>query len=113
VRNKNVGYQSQRAGMKQVIKIGVLPTEAEAMALDATLRTCNAPSSWLSQQMLASRIFRKFDVHHRFYSELRERFGLASQPTIRVIGKVADAYASLAGQAPMVRSDLTECAVST
>ena len=37
--------------MKQVIKIRVLPTQAEAMALDATLRTCNAASSWLSQQM--------------------------------------------------------------
>jgi len=80
--------------MKQVIKIRVLPAEAEAMALDATLRTRNAASSWLSEQMVASRIYRKF-VHHRFYSELCKRLGLASQPTIRVIGKVADAYASL------------------
>jgi hypothetical protein len=81
--------------MKQVIKVRMLPTDAEAMALDATLRACNAASTWLSQQMHASRTFRKYDAHHRFYAELRERFGLASQPTIRVIAKVADAYASL------------------
>lgn len=66
----------------------VLPTDAEAIAFDATLRTCDAASTWLSQQMHASRTFRKFDAHHRFYAELRERFGLASQPTIRVIAKV-------------------------
>ncbi len=74
--------------MKQVINMRVLPTEAEAIAFDATLRTCDAASTWLSQQMHASRTFRKFDAHHRFYAELLERFGLASQPTIRVIAKV-------------------------
>src|SRR5258707_754261 len=45
--------------------------------------------------MQTSRAFRKIDAQHRFYTELRERFGLAAQPAIRVIGKVADAYAAL------------------
>jgi putative transposase len=81
--------------VKQVIKLRVLPSDGEAAALDQTLRTCNAAASWLSAQMHAARVFRKIDVQHRFYTELRVRFGLAAQPAIRVIGKVTDAYASL------------------
>ena len=82
-------------GVKQVIKLRMLPTEAEAAALDETLRMCNAAASWLSQQMHTARVFRKIDAQHRFYTELRERFGLAAQSAIRVIGKVSDAYATL------------------
>lgn len=36
----------------------------------------------------------KIDIQRLFYGELRERFGLAAQLAIRVIGKVADAYTS-------------------
>jgi IS605 OrfB family transposase len=81
--------------VKQVVKVRVLPTEAEAAALEETLRTCNRAASWLSERMHAVRVFRKIDAQQRFYAELRDRFGLAAQPTIRVIGKVADAYAAL------------------
>ena len=80
--------------VKQV-KLRVLPSDAEAAALEETLQICNAAATWLSQQMHATRVVRKFDAHHRFYTELRARFGLAAQPTIRVIGKVADAYAAV------------------
>ena len=82
-------------GMKQVIKLRVLPSGAEAADLDETLRRCNAAASWLSRQMHAERVFRKVDAQHRFYKQLRARFGLAAQPSIRVIGKVADAYSAL------------------
>jgi len=81
--------------VKQVIKLRVLPSEAEAAALNETLRTCNAAAAWLAQQMHAAHVFRKIDAHHCFYTELRDRFGLAAQPAIRVIGKVADAYTAL------------------
>jgi putative transposase len=81
--------------VKQVVKLRVLPTAAHAAALEETLRTCNAAASWLSAQMHAGRAFRKIDAQHRFYRELRARFGLAAQPAIRVIGKVAECYAGL------------------
>ena len=45
--------------------------------------------------MSAARIYRKHDAQKRFYTELRQQFGLSAQPAIRVIGKVADAYATL------------------
>jgi hypothetical protein len=54
--------------MKQVIKLRALPNDVEAAALDETLRAC---------------------------TEIRERFGLGAQASIRVIGKVANAYAAL------------------
>jgi IS605 OrfB family transposase len=81
--------------MKQVVKVRILPTAAEAECLHATLRACNMSASWLSEQMHATRVFRKHDAQKRFYTELRNRFGLAAQPAIRVIGKVANAYTAL------------------
>src|SRR6267142_2384451 len=93
-----IGLSVPRASVrvvKQVVKLRVLPSAAQAAALEETLRTCNAAASWLSAQMHAARAFRKFDAQHRFYRDLRARFGLAAQPAIRVIGKVAESYAGL------------------
>jgi putative transposase len=81
--------------VKQVVQVRLLPTPEQAAALLATLHACNAAASWLSEQMHTSGIFRKFGVQKRFYAELRERFGLAAQPVIRVIGKTCDAYTTL------------------
>ncbi|WP_207926274.1 transposase [Actinocrispum wychmicini] len=81
--------------MKQVVQVRLLPTPEQASALTSTLHTCNLAASWLSEQIHTCRVHRKFDVQKRFYTELRERFGLAAQPAIRVIGKVADAYTTL------------------
>lgn len=81
--------------VKQVVQVRLLPTPEQASALANTLRTCNTAASWLSERMSTDQVFRKFDVQKRFYAELRERFGLAAQPAIRVIGKTVDAYATL------------------
>ncbi len=85
--------------VKQVVKVRVLPVGLEAAALNATLRACNNAASWLSTQMHADGVHRKYDAQRRFYAELRQRFGLSAQPAIRVIGKVADAYATLRANA--------------
>ncbi|MGW6935503.1 RNA-guided endonuclease InsQ/TnpB family protein [Lentzea sp. NPDC054927] len=81
--------------VKQAVQVRLLPTPEQAAALLATLQACNAAASWLAERMHAAGEFRKFDVQKRFYTELRERFGLAAQPTIRVIGKTVDAYTAL------------------
>ena len=85
--------------VKQVVKVRVLPVGLEAAALNATLRACNNAASWLSAQMHADGVHRKYDAQRRFYAELRQRFGLSAQPAIRVIGKVADAYTTLRANA--------------
>jgi putative transposase len=81
--------------VKQVVKVRMLPTQGEAAALESTLRTCNSAASWLPAGVHAERVHRKHDAQKRFYAELKGRFGLSAQPAIRVIGKVADAYATL------------------
>lgn len=81
--------------VKHVVQVRLLPTSEQASALLATLHTCNAAATWLAERMHAEGVFRKFDVQKRLYTELRERFGLAAQPAIRVIGKVVDGYATL------------------
>jgi IS605 OrfB family transposase len=82
-------------GVKQVVKVRILPTEEQVAALAATLRTCNEAASWLSAGMHDQGVRRKHEAQKRFYAELKERFGLSAQPAIRVIGKVADAYTTL------------------
>ena len=82
-------------GVKQVVKVRALPTKDQAAAMAATLRRCNEAASWLSAGMHAERVRDKRKVQERFYPELKERFGLSAQPAIRVIGKVADSYATL------------------
>lgn len=83
--------------VKQSVQVRLLPTPAQAAALASTLRVCNSAASWLSQWMHTARVFRKFDVQRSCYGELRDRFGLAAQPAIRVIGKTVDSYTALRG----------------
>ncbi len=83
------------AGVKQVVKVRMLPTKEQAVALGTTLRTCNEAAAWLSGRMHAERVRRKHEAQKRFYTEVKQRFWLSAQPAIRVIGKVADAYATL------------------
>ncbi len=73
----------------------MLPTHSQAAALGATLIACNNAASWLAAAVHEQHVHRNYDAHKRLYTELKERFGLSAQPAIRVIGKVADAYASL------------------
>ena len=82
-------------GVKQVVKVRMLPTKDQAAAMEATVRICNEAASWLSAGMHADRVRGKHQVQKRFYAELKERFGLSAQPAIRVIGKVVDAYTTL------------------
>src|SRR5271166_4785 len=93
--DRSVGACGYGAGVKQVVKVRMLPTDVESTALAGTLLACNRAASWLSAKMHAERVHRKNDAQKRFYTELRARFGLSAQPAIRVIGKVADAYTTL------------------
>ena len=81
--------------VKQVVKVRMLPTPEQAAALADTLGVCNEAASWLSSGMHAQGVRGKQEAQKRFYTEVKQRFGLSAQPTIRVIGKVADAYTSL------------------
>ncbi len=74
-------------GVKQVVKVRMLPTEEQAAALEATLRGCNDAVSWLSTAMHAERVHRKHEAQKRFYIELKQQFGLSAQRAIRVTAR--------------------------
>jgi hypothetical protein len=50
------------AGVKQVVKVRVLPNQEQAAALRDTLHTCNEAASWLSARMHAERVHRKYEA---------------------------------------------------
>jgi putative transposase len=81
--------------MTRTLKVRILPTEAQGVALEETLSRCNEAASWLASAMHADRVRGRRDVQKRFYSELKQRFGLSAQPAIRVISRAVDAYSAL------------------
>lgn len=75
-----------------VAQIKLQPLPVQARHLEATLEKVNSACTWLAAQALEARIFRQFDMHAAFYRQIRQRFGLGAQATVRAIAKVAAAF---------------------
>jgi len=78
--------------MKLVANLKLQPTPEQEELLKQTLERCNTACNWISAQAWEAKTFRQFDLHQLVYQEVREKFGLSSQVTVRCIAKVADAY---------------------
>lgn len=78
--------------MKLTAQVKLQPTPFQAQALQATLERANAACNWISSWAWEHQTFRQYDLHKGCYREVRERFGLAAQASVRAIAKVADAY---------------------
>jgi putative transposase len=78
--------------MKLVANLKLTPTEPQADALLATLKTANRACNWLSGQAWDTDTFGQFALHKLAYERCRAQFGLAAQMTVRCIAKVADSY---------------------
>jgi predicted transposase len=78
--------------MKQTLAVKLAPTPDQLTALLATMERFNACCDWLASIAFRERCANKIELQKRVYYEARERFGLASQLTIRAIGKTVDAY---------------------
>jgi len=78
--------------MKLTANIQLKPDAAQAQALQDTLEKANEACSWISALAFEAQEFRQFKLHKLVYREVRERFGLSAQVTVRCIAKVADAY---------------------
>ncbi|GAA2676133.1 RNA-guided endonuclease TnpB family protein [Streptomyces aculeolatus] len=84
--------------MKLAAQVKLLPASADdADALAATLRACNRAATWVSEVAHAKGLKRRNELQEEVYHDTRAAFGLAAQPTVRVIKKVVDAYATLRG----------------
>ena len=78
--------------MKLIAQIKLLPTPDQAVALKLTLEQSNAACQFLSDIVWESKTFRQYDLHHKCYLTVREKFGLSAQIVVRAIAKVTNAY---------------------
>jgi putative transposase len=78
--------------MKQVIALKLAPTPEQHAALLRTLVTFNAACNAIAAVAFAEHTANKLALQKLVYYDVRERFGLAAQMTIRAIAKVAEAY---------------------
>ena len=78
--------------MKLTAKVKLQPTDAQADSLKRTLETANDACNYISQVAWDAQTFGQFQIHRLVYSDVRARFGLSAQLTVRCIAKVTDAY---------------------
>jgi putative transposase len=78
--------------VKLVAKVKVVPTAEQRQLLKDTLYQANSAANEVSGVAWEAKCFRPFAIHKLVYEEVRQRYGLSAQMTVRVIGKVADAY---------------------
>ncbi|MFL5801286.1 MAG: RNA-guided endonuclease InsQ/TnpB family protein [Roseiflexaceae bacterium] len=78
--------------MKLTIQLKLLPTLAQADALERTLETTNAACDYISTVAWETRTFAKFALQETCYQDVRATFGLSAQMVIRAFAKVGDAY---------------------
>ncbi|MFD0364894.1 RNA-guided endonuclease InsQ/TnpB family protein [Nocardia sp. GCM10030253] len=79
--------------MKRVVVIKLTPTPGQFVALKATLALCNTGANMVSRLAHTATDRRPFALQKHVYAHLKA-LGLSAQPAIRVIKKVADAYAT-------------------
>jgi putative transposase len=73
-----------------VVKLKSSPQQHAALV--QTLRACNAACERISQVAFDSQTFRKYDLHHLTYHNLKAETELAAGHIICAIAKVANAY---------------------
>ncbi|MDV5147996.1 transposase [Streptomyces sp. SBC-4] len=81
--------------MKLVVQVKLLPTPAQATALEATLRACNEAASWVGEVAFERGEFRNFALRKHTYEPVKDRWRLGAQAAQHVIKKTCDAYATL------------------
>jgi IS605 OrfB family transposase len=78
-------------GVKLTATIQLKPTREQVDALRSTLERCNEACAHLAQRAAETAKTRQFDLHKLAYADIRSRFELSAQATVRCIAKVADA----------------------
>ncbi len=73
-------------------QVQLLPSPAQQAGLGQTLALANQAANLVSAIAWDRRVFRTYDLHRIAYGRVRA-LGLFAQPSVRVIKKVADAYA--------------------
>jgi putative transposase len=78
--------------MKTTLQIKLLPDEAQRAAMEKTMRTFNDACNYIAEVAHKERCASKFKLQKLIYADVRDRFGLSAQMTIRAIAKVVEVY---------------------
>jgi len=78
--------------MKLIAQVKLQPTNEQRQALLDTLEKANAACNYVSQVAWETKTFHQFALHKLVYYDVREKFGLSAQVTVRIEAKVANAY---------------------
>jgi IS605 OrfB family transposase len=78
--------------MKLTAQVKLLPSDEQAPSLLRTLERANEACQYISDYAHENGTRSKYKLQEAVYHQVRERFDLAAQMTIRALGKVADAY---------------------
>lgn len=78
--------------MKLTSKIKLQPSPVQHNMLLKTLETANAACNYASEQAWNEKTFRQYNLHQIVYRDIREKFDLTAQMTVRAIAKVAHSY---------------------
>jgi putative transposase len=87
-----IRFRSILEQMTITVQLKLMPNAEQSLALRDTLIACNEAADWTSEQGFECGVFHQFELQKRFYREVRSRFGIGSEATIRLFSKVADAY---------------------
>ena len=78
--------------MRLTAKVKLLPTKEQFEALQKTMEAANNACDYISKVAWENKTFRQFPLHRLTYYDVREKFSLSAQMTVRCISKVSDAY---------------------
>jgi predicted transposase len=78
--------------MKQTVLVKLAPTPDDHAALLRTLEAFNAACNDIAGVAFREHSASKIDLQKLVYYDIRQRFGLSAQMTIRAIAKVAESY---------------------
>lgn len=91
--------------MKLVLQVRLVPSEADAARLRLTIARFNEAANWLAGVAFEHRLADKYKLHKVTYKDLRLRFGLAADMTLRCIARVCSAYVRDLDTRPVFRAN--------
>ena len=78
--------------MKLIAQVKLQPTAEQSKHLRDTMRRVNEACNYISGVAWKSKVFGQYSLHKLVYRDVRNKFELSAQLTVRAIAKVADAY---------------------
>jgi len=78
--------------MKLVVVVKLSPPEGQHRALLETVERSNEAANWIAGVAYENCMASKYKPQKLIYHDVRERFGLSAQMTVRCISKVAEAF---------------------